>query len=130
MFGWFASHARRQSKANFARRKLNGLTSVHGCKSRHLHQLNNFWGVFVESILLEKVVRLDGFFAVLRILSITYGRHLQQFSQAIHHGGFVFQHGVGVAVQGYGRIFVPQYLRQRSDVHAAFEGASGKGVSQ
>lgn len=79
---------------------------------------------------LGRAVHLDGFFAVLRILSITYGRHLQQFSQAIHHGGFVFQHGVGVAVQGYGRIFVPQYLRQRSDVHAAFEGASGKGVSQ
>ena len=55
---------------------------------------------------------------------------LQQLSQPVHHALLVLQKGVGVAVQGDGGVLVPQYFGKRLYVHAALDGACGKGVPQ
>ena len=55
---------------------------------------------------------------------------LQQFSELVHHVGFMLHKGVGIAVERDGRIFVTEDLGERFYVHAAFECASGKCVTQ
>lgn len=37
---------------------------------------------------------------------------------------------MGVTIEGYGRILMPEDLGERLDVHAALDGAGGKGMTQ
>ena len=54
----------------------------------------------------------------------------QEFSQPVHHVGFMLHEGVGIAVERDGRIFVTEYLGERFYVHSTFEGAGGERVPQ
>ena len=55
---------------------------------------------------------------------------LQKPPQPVHHGCLVFHEGMGVSAERDGRVFVPEDLGERLYVHAAFEGAGGKGMPQ
>ena len=55
---------------------------------------------------------------------------LKKFSEPIHHVGFMFHKGMGVAVERDGRVFMPQNFGQGLYVHSAFQRARGKGVPQ
>ena len=55
---------------------------------------------------------------------------LQQLSEPVHHIGFMLHKGVGVAIKRDGRVFMPEDLGERLYIHAAFNGAGGKGVPQ
>ena len=63
---------------------------------------------------------------------MTFAVHLflQHFSQFVHHRPLVFEHGMRVAVERDRRVFVPEDLRERLDVHAALECARREGVAK
>ena len=54
----------------------------------------------------------------------------QELSEPVHHVGFMLHEGMGIAVEGDGRVLVTEDLGKRLYVHAAFEGAGGERVSQ
>ena len=55
---------------------------------------------------------------------------LQELSEPVHHVGFMLHEGVGIAVEGDGRVFVPEDLGERFHVHPAFKCAGGKRMPQ
>ncbi len=55
---------------------------------------------------------------------------LQELSEPVHHVGFMLHEGVGIAVEGDGRVFVPEDLGERFHVHPAFKCASSERVPQ
>ena len=55
---------------------------------------------------------------------------LQQLPQLVHHVLLMLHEGVGVTVEGDGRVFMAEDLGERLDVHAAFEGTRRKGMPQ
>ena len=55
---------------------------------------------------------------------------LQQPPQPVHHVLLMLHEGVGVAIQSHGRVFVAEDLGERLYIHAALEGAGGKGMPQ
>ena len=55
---------------------------------------------------------------------------LQQLTELIHHIRFMLHKGMGVAVERDGRVLVAKDLRERFNVHAAFEGAGSKRMPQ
>ena len=56
--------------------------------------------------------------------------YCKNLPQPVHHGCLVFHEGMGVAAERDGRVLVPEDLGERLYVHAAFEGAGGKGMPQ
>lgn len=63
-------------------------------------------------------------------LSFLFVLRAQNLSEPVHHVGFMLHKGMCVAVERYGRVFVPEDLGERFYVHAAFEGAGGESMSQ
>ena len=73
------------------------------------------------------------FFALICSLNIVHVRSfglLQEFSEPVHHVGFMLHEGVRIAVERDGRVLVPEDFGERFHVHAAFEGAGGERVPQ
>ena len=54
----------------------------------------------------------------------------KHFPQFVHHRPLVFEHGMRVAVERDCRVFVPEDLGKRLDVHAALERARREGVAK
>ena len=44
---------------------------------------------------------------------------LQELSEPVHHVGFMLHEGVGIAIEGDGRILMTEDLGERFYVHAA-----------
>ena len=55
---------------------------------------------------------------------------LQQLPKLVHHVLLMLHEGMGVTVEGDGRVFMAEELGECLDVHAAFEGARRKGMPQ
>ena len=54
----------------------------------------------------------------------------KQLPESIHHLLFMLHKGVGITVEGNGRILVAEDLGKRFYVHTAFNGAGGKSMPQ
>ena len=54
----------------------------------------------------------------------------QELPEPVHHVCFMLHKGMGIAVKRDGRILVAEDLGKRFYIHAAFEGAGGKGMPQ
>ena len=64
------------------------------------------------------------------IFSVLFYVLSKQLSKPVHHVRFMLHEGVGIAVEGNGRVFVPEDLGERFHVHAAFEGTGGERMPQ
>ena len=54
----------------------------------------------------------------------------KHLAEPVHHVGFMFHKGVGIAVERNGRVLMTENFGERLYVHATFEGAGGKGMPQ